>query len=54
MNERLVARGLLENWNDAVRARDRAAMILLLRRVAVPNASNVADAVLADPAFYGF
>ena len=54
VNERLAARGLFESWEEAARARDRGTMILLLRRVAVPNAPNVADAVLADPAFYGF
>uniref|UniRef100_UPI0035CB8901 hypothetical protein n=1 Tax=uncultured Sphingomonas sp. TaxID=158754 RepID=UPI0035CB8901 len=54
VNERLVATGRMELWNDAVRAGDRSAMIALLRRIAVPNPQNVADAVLADPAFYGF
>jgi hypothetical protein len=54
VNERLAARGLFDHWSDSVRARDRAAMLLLLRRIGVPNAPNVADAVLADPAFYGF
>jgi hypothetical protein len=54
VNERLVATGRMELWDDAVRAGDRSAMIALLRRIAVPNPQNVADAVLADPAFYGF
>ena len=54
VNERLAATGRVELWEDAVRARDRTAMIALLRRIAVPNPQTVADAVLADPVFYGF
>jgi hypothetical protein len=54
VNERLAATGRMELWDDAVRAGDRAGMIALLRRIAVPNPTNVADAVLADPEFYGF
>ncbi|WP_404368101.1 hypothetical protein AB5I39_14110 [Sphingomonas sp. MMS24-J45] len=54
VNERLAATGRTGEWEDAVRAGDRAAMIRTLRRVAIPNADRVADAVLADPAFYGF
>jgi len=54
VNERLQARGLFAEWEEAVRRRDRDAMTLLLRRVAVPNAPSVADHILADPAAYGF
>ncbi|MFW2852642.1 hypothetical protein ACM61V_12045 [Sphingomonas sp. TX0543] len=54
VNERLVARGLLAAWEEAVRARDADAMTLLLRRAAVPDAPRVAAVVLADPAAYGF
>ena len=54
VNERLQARGLFAAWEAAVRQRDREAMTLLLRRVAVPNAPSVADHILADPAAYGF
>lgn len=54
VNERLAARGMLADWETAVRAGDRAKMVLLLRRVAMPNAMAVADLVLADPAAYGF
>ncbi|RZF65854.1 hypothetical protein EWE75_04160 [Sphingomonas populi] len=53
VNERLAARGLFEDWERAVRAGDRATMVLLLRRIGIPNAPRVADIVLADPAFYG-
>jgi hypothetical protein len=54
VNERLDVRGLFADWEEAVRARDRNAMILVLRRVAMPDAPRVADVVLADPAAYGF
>ena len=54
VNERLAATGRLELWDVAVRARDRDAMVALLRRIAVPDPRRVADAVLADPVFYGF
>jgi len=54
VNERLAATGRTEMWDDAVRAGDRNAMIALLRKIAVPSPGNVADAVLADPVFYGF
>jgi hypothetical protein len=54
VNERLEARGLLDEWSAAVRDRDRATMTLLLRRVAMRDAPQVADLVLADPAAYGF
>ena len=53
VNERLAARGLFEDWERAVREGDRATMVLLLRRIGIPNAPRVADIVLADPAFYG-
>lgn len=54
VNERLVARGLLDDWDRAVRSGDRDTMVLILRRVAMPNAPQIADVVLADPAAYGF
>jgi hypothetical protein len=53
-NERLAARGLTAAWEEAVRARDGGAMLLLLRRVAMPDAKRVVETVLADPAAYGF
>jgi hypothetical protein len=54
VNERLAATGRTELWEDVVRAGDRDGMIAILRRIAVPSPGNVADAVLADPVFYGF
>jgi hypothetical protein len=54
VNERLAATGRTELWEEAVRASDREGMVAILRRIAVPSPGNVADAVLADPVFYGF
>jgi hypothetical protein len=54
VNERIVATGREGARDVAVRAGDRDAMIAVLRRVAVASPGNVADAVLADPEFYGF
>lgn len=54
VNERMDARGFTEQWDGAVHARDRSAMLMLLRRVAMPNPDLVINAILADPAAYGF
>ena len=55
VNERLVEAGLLDRWDTAARARDRAVMVAVLREVDMGElAESTADAVLADPAFYGF
>ena len=55
-NERLVAAGLLEQWDEAVRARHRGQRIALLEQVEIAGAGaiEIADAVLASPARYGF
>jgi predicted protein tyrosine phosphatase len=55
-NERLVAAGLLAQWDSAVRSRDREAMISLLQQVEIASAgaAEIADTVLANPARYGF
>jgi len=54
VQERLAARGLSEEWTVAAAARDRAAMLRMLQRVAMPDARRVVDLILADPAAYGF
>jgi hypothetical protein len=54
VNERLVHVGLLEAWDEAVRMRDRAAMISVLEQVEVSQPEFSVDAVLANPAKYGF
>lgn len=54
VNERLAHFGILDQWDNAVRARDRAMMIRLLERVDVRDPGKTADAVLANPQKYGF
>jgi hypothetical protein len=56
VNERLVACGALDEWDQAVRRRDRDRMITVLRDVALSGeqAQQTADAVLRDPKRYGF
>ena len=55
VNERLVAAGLLEEWERAAGGRDREAMVLLLVWTDLPRESAEAtvDAVLGDPGKYG-
>jgi len=52
VNERLVESGLLDRFDDAANRRDRSAMIELLAQVEV--SSDTADAILNNPAFYGY
>ena len=55
VNERLFVAGLLADWDQAVRAGNRAGMIEILGRVDLGDgAGATADSVLANPAFYGF
>jgi hypothetical protein len=54
VNERLSAAGLMDHWDIAVRARDRDAMLALMRRVRVDPPEFTVDMVLADPTRYGF
>lgn len=56
VNERLVACGVIDKWDLAVRRRSRPEMIEVLRSVALTEsqASQTADAVLKDPQKYGF
>lgn len=54
-NERLWLAGLLDEFERAARARDRAHMIELLCRVELGGqAESIADAILAQPVRYGF
>jgi hypothetical protein len=46
LNERLVAADLLDAWDAAVTARDRAEILGILRRVVVSKPDEMADAVL--------
>lgn len=54
VNERLAARGLTAQWDAAVIARDRPTMLILLKRVALFDGAPIADAILRDPAAYGY
>ena len=56
VNERLFSCGMLSQWDAAAAARDRERMIAVLRSVALSEsqAAQTTDAVLKDPAKYGF
>ncbi|MCW3848545.1 hypothetical protein OF829_15020 [Sphingomonas sp. LB-2] len=54
VNERLSVTGLMDQWDVAVRARDRATMIDLMRKVEVEPPEPTVDSFLANPAPYGF
>jgi hypothetical protein len=54
VNERLFTLGLLDQFDDAVRAGDRSLMITILEKVELGEpAEKIAEAILADPARYG-
>jgi hypothetical protein len=56
VNERLYEAGLLDEFDEAARARNHAAMIRILKQVEMGDkyAALTADAILANPAKYGF
>lgn len=54
VNERLFSAGLIEQYDDAARRRDRELMIQLLRRVEVQTPEWSVDVILADPERYGY
>ncbi|HVF58268.1 MAG TPA: hypothetical protein VNJ70_00410 [Thermoanaerobaculia bacterium] len=56
VNARLFTAGLMDEWDAAVRRRDRAAMISILRRVDLPeeDAAWSVDLILENPSAYGF
>ena len=56
VNERLIVCGVLKKWDDAVRCRNREEMIAVLRTVGFSEeqAADTADALLRNPARYGF
>lgn len=53
VNERLFDAGLLEAFDNAARARDRAEVIRLLAKVEVDDAIQSVDVMLRNPAHYG-
>ena len=54
VNERLFHVGSLDQWDAAVRRRDRNEMIALLEQVEVTDPHVTTDTVLANPQAYGF
>jgi hypothetical protein len=54
VNERMSHVDIIDLWDDAVRHRDRSAMVALLEQVEVSEPHLIADAVLADPKKFGF
>ena len=56
INELLYTLGLLSEFDAAARRRDRAAMLVMLRRAELSesDAASCVDAVIADPKRYGF
>jgi len=56
VNERIYAIGLLDQWDRAAKARDRDRMIQILSQCALSQEQCVqtTDAVLKNPAMYGF
>lgn len=55
VNERLFAAGLLNEWDRAVKARDKSRMMDILGQVELADeAEDTTDNLLANPAKYGF
>lgn len=54
VNERLFHLGVMNEWDAAVRRRDRDVMISLLEMAEVSEPRFTVDTVLSDPAKYGF
>ena len=58
LNERLWSAKLIERWDAAVRARDRAAMLDILAQVEIADGPKgrvwIVDTTLADPRKYGY
>jgi hypothetical protein len=53
-NERLSSTGLMRQWDDACRRRDRSAMELLLQQVEIPpsEAAKSVEMILSHPEVY--
>ena len=56
VNERLLSRGLLNEFEDAVQERSRSRMIEILSRVEMTRqqSEETVDAILVNPRKYGF
>jgi len=54
VNERLFAAGLLDEFEEAARARDRARMIALLAQVEIADPYWSVNTMLKNPGEYGY
>ncbi len=54
INERLFHLGLVDQWDKAVRARDRNAMMRLMEQCEVETPQWTVDTVLGNPEKYGY
>ncbi len=56
VNERLFAMGLLDQWDEAAKTRDRIRMIQILSQCALSKeqCEETTDALLKNPSRYGF
>ena len=54
INERLFHLGLMDQWDKAVRARDRNAMMRLMEQCEVETPQWTVDGVLGNPEKYGY
>lgn len=54
VNERLYDASSIDSFDLAARARDRTQMIMILRQVFVEKPEFTADAILENPAKYGY
>ncbi len=54
VNERLSVTGLIHAFDAAATTRDRQGMIDILSEVAIEDAPRTVDAILADPARFGY
>lgn len=54
VNERLSTLGLMDQFDKAVFARDREAMLAIMRECEVERPEYTVDTVLANPVMYGY
>lgn len=54
LNERLFDAALFDEFDAAVRARDRLRIIAVLEKVFVQDPQMTADAIIEDPEKYGY
>jgi hypothetical protein len=55
VNERLFVSGLMAQFDDAARGRDRTAMVAILSQLELADqADKIVGTILSDPAKYGY